>query len=588
MKDTTFAKLQAGLMTALGVLTAAVLLYLWCTPNIAVQNRRALAGYETVEAVSYRELPAPDAPTGIVREYRFALADTAAHDATLAFFFCHQNAEVYLDGEEVYSLRTSDELTCVRTPGVNWAMIPLGHEDAGKEVRVVLTPVYRNYSDQAIEFFVGSKTDIYNAQFMQSLPEMALSLIDILAGVGLLCAALYFSARREGGAGFYPLALLALSLGLWNFAQTEFVPMLFGQKTVFLYYLSITMLLICVIPLIRAGRTPRTQRNGRLPEIWCLVCTAIGTAEMALQLLGVFDLREMLKVTHGMIAVSSLILIVGDAAERRAPGKGSAEKQRLGGVWILGVGAMADMAVYYLGGDSTGLIFVLLAILLYVLLEGVRLIVAYAEQKRLLEEKETQLTLSRITTMMSQIRSHFVFNVLNAISGMCKYDPEKADETIVRFARYLRSNIDILEDDRPVLFSTELSHLEDYVLLEQVRFGDKIEFYADVQTDSFKIPPLILQPVVENAIKHGLTKKAEGGTVILRTWEEGENICLSVEDNGVGFDLREMEESTGVGLKNIRYRLSHLVRGTLKIESRVGEGTNVTITIPKKEAAICM
>lgn len=81
--------------------------------------------------------------------------------------------------------------------------------------------------------------------------------------------------------------------------------------------------------------------------------------------------------------------------------------------------------------------------------------------------------------MMSQIRSHFVFNILNAISGMCKCDPQKADDTIVCFARYLRNNIDIMEDDKNIPFTTELRQLEDYIMLEQVRFSDKLEFYTD-------------------------------------------------------------------------------------------------------------
>lgn len=167
---------------------------------------------------------------------------------------------------------------------------------------------------------------------------------------------------------------------------------------------------------------------------------------------------------------------------------------------------------------------------------------------------------------------------------MCKYDPERADETVVRFARYLRNNIDIMEDDQPQLFSTELAHLEDYVVLEKVRFGDRIEFLTDVKTDSFLIPPLILQPVVENAIKHGISKKPDGGTVMLRTWKEGNKVKIAVEDNGVGFDLSELEKSTSVGIKNIRYRLWQLKQGTLDIESKVGEGTTVTITMPLEES----
>ena len=101
------------------------------------------------------------------------------------------------------------------------------------------------------------------------------------------------------------------------------------------------------------------------------------------------------------------------------------------------------------------------------------------------------------------------------------------------------------------------------------------------------IPPLILQPVVENAIKHGISKKQSAGTIILRTYATDRDIVITVEDDGVGFDVRELLKEKSVGIRNIRFRLHHLVNGTLDIESEIGKGTIVTITIPRKEAEAC-
>lgn len=339
--------------------------------------------------------------------------------------------------------------------------------------------------------------------------------------------------------------------------------------------------MLCVQPLIQAVRTPRRKLSRKILQSWSVICEIISIVQLVLQLLGIYDLKEMLKLTHIMIAVSSLVLIISVWIDLTGFSEKEKKEKRYNAAWLLGVGALLDLFFYYTGGNKTDLLFVLIAILCYVLIEGVQVFFIYIKQKTMLEEIEKQLTLSRLSTMLSQIRSHFVFNILNAISGMCKYDPEKADETVIRFARYLRSNIDIMEDDRPVLFSAELNHLEDYVLLEQIRFGDKIQFYTEVNTDQFKIPPLILQPIVENAIKHGLRKKPTGGTVILRTWEEAEAIKITVEDDGVGFELSELEKKESIGLKNIRYRLYHLIHATLTIESNVGKGTIVTISIPK-------
>lgn len=197
------------------------------------------------------------------------------------------------------------------------------------------------------------------------------------------------------------------------------------------------------------------------------------------------------------------------------------------------------------------------------------------------KELEQDLKNARITLATGQIRTHFIFNVLNAVSGMCKYDPEEADRTIVRFSRYLRSNIDVLQNDRPLPFRSAYQNLADYVALEQIRFGDRIQFSPDIAIWDFQLPSLILQPITENAIKHGLLPKPEGGTITIRTWEESDRILISISDDGVGFDPANLQKNASVGLDNVRFRLQHMVGGTLRIESAPGQGTTVTITIPK-------
>lgn len=199
------------------------------------------------------------------------------------------------------------------------------------------------------------------------------------------------------------------------------------------------------------------------------------------------------------------------------------------------------------------------------------------------EKLEGELQSSRIVLAMSQIRTHFIFNILNAISGMCKYDPEKADETIVRFARYLRNNIDIMKEDEPVMFLRALEHLEDYVALEQVRFGDKIHFIKEIEAANFKIPPLVLQPLVENAIKHGILVKEEGGTIWLHTERKEQEIVITIRDDGAGFEPAAVCSENSVGIDNVRFRLEHMVNGKLDIKSNPGDGTTVTITLPCKE-----
>ena len=232
---------------------------------------------------------------------------------------------------------------------------------------------------------------------------------------------------------------------------------------------------------------------------------------------------------------------------------------------------------------TSGIVIKVLFILFFIyhLLHAVVAIAGNQRESEKAKVLAKELKNSRIVLAMSQIKTHFIFNVLTAISGMCEYDPIKADETLVQFARYLRHNIDVMQEDGLEMFSKTLEHLEDYVQLEQVRFGDKIKFVKDLKVTEFKIPSLVLQPIVENSIKHGLCQKKDGGTIVIETWTDGTNIKIAISDDGVGYCV-ETEKEESVGLRNVAFRLKNMVDGNMEIESTEGIGTKVLITIPCK------
>ena len=193
-----------------------------------------------------------------------------------------------------------------------------------------------------------------------------------------------------------------------------------------------------------------------------------------------------------------------------------------------------------------------------------------------------QLSESRISTMMSQIRPHFIYNTLGSIEQLCKIDPRKAGDLVHNFAKYLRGNFGELDNSKPILMSQEMEHVHYYVSIEKVRFPD-MTFTFEMNSEDFKIPALTIQPIVENAIKHGLMKLEKGGTISVVSYETDENYCVSVSDDGIGFDTSELIDGRNhLGLRNIRERLKVMVNGTVEIESAIGKGTNVLVKIPKE------
>ena len=207
------------------------------------------------------------------------------------------------------------------------------------------------------------------------------------------------------------------------------------------------------------------------------------------------------------------------------------------------------------------------------------------QRSRLETEKnivEAQLKESRISIMLSQIQPHFIYNTLGTIERMCLKDPQKAFELVRNFSLYLRGNFSELDSVAPICFAEELKHVEYYVNIEKVRFPDMNITY-DVETTEFVIPALSVQPLVENAIKHGLMRLETGGTVTIRSYETATHFCVEVTDDGVGFDPdAPLDEKKHVGLRNIRGRLKAMVNGELILESRPGAGTKAVIMIPKE------
>ena len=193
-----------------------------------------------------------------------------------------------------------------------------------------------------------------------------------------------------------------------------------------------------------------------------------------------------------------------------------------------------------------------------------------------------QLAETRISTMMSQIRPHFIYNTLGSIEQLCKLDPPKAGELVHNFAKYLRGNFGELDNPKPILMSQEMEHVHHYISIENVRFPD-MTFTFEMNSEDFSIPALTVQPIVENAIKHGLMKLPKGGTINVVSYETDTDYHISVVDDGVGFDASALlDDRKHVGIRNIRERLKVMVNGTLEIESTVGVGTRVLITIPKE------
>lgn len=200
------------------------------------------------------------------------------------------------------------------------------------------------------------------------------------------------------------------------------------------------------------------------------------------------------------------------------------------------------------------------------------------------KEYEAELENASMSIMVSQIQPHFLYNALNTIKVLIKRNPKAAENAVIDFSYYLRGNMDSLSKTEPIPFSLELEHIKHYCGIEMLRFSDKISIEYKIGPNAFSVPTLSIQPLVENAIKHGVTKKLDGGTVILSTYEDKDNYYVEVKDDGVGFNPYENDtdsEKSHVGISITKKRLKTMLNAEMTVNSVINKGTDIIVRFPK-------
>ena len=202
---------------------------------------------------------------------------------------------------------------------------------------------------------------------------------------------------------------------------------------------------------------------------------------------------------------------------------------------------------------------------------------AYSRQQREIARQQASIA-------VLQMRPHFICNTMMSIYYLCRQDPGKAQQVILDFSSYLRKNFTAIAKEDTIPFSDELEHVRAYLAVEQIRYEGMLHVNMDTPVTMFRIPALTLQPIVENAVKHGMDPEAEPLHISIRTCVTKNGVSILVDDNGPGFSPVDDREPH-IALKNIRVRLEQLCEGRLEIESHAEGGTTVTVWIPDSSNA---
>jgi len=210
--------------------------------------------------------------------------------------------------------------------------------------------------------------------------------------------------------------------------------------------------------------------------------------------------------------------------------------------------------------------------------------------ERKLEEQQRHLIQARLEALTSQINPHFLFNTLNSVSSLIRTDPDQARVMVLKLSNILRRLL--RKHDNFSVLREEIGFIDDYLAIEVVRFGDKLRFEKDVAADTLDmlVPSMLLQPLIENCVKHGLSSKVEGGLIRLRSRRADSRLLIWVEDDGVGIPESKLAtlREQGIGVSNVSERLSVLFGADhrMSIDSQPGHGTRIEIEIPELQTSL--
>lgn len=507
----------------------------------------------------------------------------------LLFYMDHIGVKIDVDGEEVYVNEVYPGHYRAEMCGAYWGNVDFGDVDSDSIITITLHNVHEYGNANAFNTFMNSLcvgtekgldfllTNYHVIYKVMGIITLVFAILIIGMAVG------YFVQRVSYYSELWSIGLMVLFMGVYIYMEIielnlNYNLVVFNTTIRLLALMFTTGELLSFIRKILTGKRKMIATAATIflvSNSYALLFFAITDQLTICQVEGRWAMIQL---------IISVIFLFISALELRKKNK----KTNL--VWIsvtaLLIASILELFNARLNFWTSGLFNknVFSIILIAHVVKAARGLISNHEDSARYKALANELKNNRIVLAMSQIRTHFIFNVLTAISGMLEYDPKLADETLITFSRYLRANIDVMEQDGLEPFEKSLAHLNDYVALEQIRFGDKLKYITNIEYDDFLIPPLALQPIIENSIKHGVLNKIEGGTIVLSSKLEGDNIVIRIIDDGIGFDVNAPRSDKSVGMKNVRFRLESMVKGSIKVNSSKGNGCETIITIPYKEA----
>ena len=510
---------------------------------------------------------------------------------TICFWTDFQEVSVYLEEELIYT-NVGDGRYFGKAHISQWNYVEIPEHSNDKKLLICLQTPYKSFEYELEEVLYGSSEEI--AAWIHENYGMNQILDYLLIGVGVLFFVFTFARSRDLRYRLcqFFFGTTAILFGLWlrtsmkgiaSYGVGEGLAFLMGKVALFLIPVTLTMYVKI--------RAIKIKQLSMVCDIMIVVELLTAIVVFLLQVLGIKDIQEVVVVGEILILISA-VWAVCVAAVYYTTRNARISILTVINAYLLVIAIMAE----YMNYNNVNISFLRFDIIIRMCVVAIIVLETYMFLEHLRKNEEMQLLTERenknlqINLLTNDVRPHFILNTLGAIRSMIRRNPEQAYELLYDFSKYIRKNMEKKDYSKKVPFLEEMDYIETYLKLEQLRFEDRIQVIFDIQIHDFWILPLSIQPFVENAVKHGLLAKKEGGHIWITTKELEKEIQIIVQDDGVGFDTKafwkEIGEIKSIGLKSSLFRLENDMNAVCKMESSMepeNSGTYIEIRIPKKE-----
>ncbi|MFI3325751.1 MAG: histidine kinase [Clostridia bacterium] len=507
------------------------------------------------------------------------ITEDMAHKA-FAFYAGHQEVVISVNDEVLYERYCPEYLEFFGSPGRDWVDAHITDDMIGDTLTVSLTSDFTIYNTMPSDFYFVQESDILILQ-IKTLAVRNFAAIVILG----LAIVTYLNAKlwhvNDMRKFLYAMADLYLFAGFWMCAEINILSTFFGMAGL---SALLAMIILRIIPItyyhfcltMIKNQTIYTKISGAL--VWGnFIVSMILQFVFGISLIDLIWLNTLVGI---ILAIRTFIVVL---AQYRSREKHDKMDMALYGAFIFVIVFFIESVNYLNCVNSSKYMGFALAIAFTLYSVYMHIIIVKHESNTNVKKDELEIEYNNLNKkpLNQQINAHFMFNSLNTISAYCKEDPAKADNSVKILARYMHSYSTLVASSEYIDVEEELDLLESYMEIQNIRFEDKIKYTIINNCIDVMIPPLVLQTLVENSINHGLRNQNYLGEIKIEIKEQNNMFKIVVSDNGVGFDVKTLEATKGVGIDNLQKRVIAM-GGTVTISSKVLKGTKVTMFIPKQ------